>query len=289
MNVRNNMNKNYILKLLNNFKEKLLPLRIDNIEKASMEMDPNFLGTMIRYHAHLLDVSLKINPKETKYKNNKRKVLKDLFKEWDELNFQESEDIRWARSILHHSRKAIIKTDVSNSLERFKGKEKSYHSLLRTIKERRSIRLFQEKIPSKSDVMMILESGRWAPISCNRQCWKFIVARPFGKKKVLQRAPLAIYVAFDKRLYFNEKYTAAMDAAIALQNMLLATHSLGLGGCFIYLSEFDNQDKLKKYLLLPSYYYVYAAIIIGFPKEKATTPPRRSLDEIINFRVKYHV
>lgn len=278
------MNKKHILKLLTNLKEKLLNLRTDNVEKDSMEMDQNFLGTMIRFRAHVLDVALKINTKETRYEKNTRKILKNLLKEWDELNFKERDDIRWARSILQHSRKAIIKKEFSAPFEIFKVKENSYISLMNIIKERRSIRLFQEKIPSKSDVMMILEAGRWAPISCNRQCWKFIVARPFGKKKLLKRAPLAIYVAFDKRLYFNEKYTAAMDAAIALQNMLLATHSLGLGGCFIYLSEFDNQDKLKKYLLLPSYYYVYAAIIIGFPNEKAITPSRRSLDEIISFR-----
>jgi len=91
-----------------------------------------------------------------------------------------------------------------------------------------------------------------------------------------------IYVAIDERLY-AEKYSAAMDAAAAIQNMLLMAHYLELGGCWMYLSELTNQNKLQKKLGLKNYFYVYSVILLGYPAEFPKEPCRKPLEKIVRF------
>jgi len=49
--------------------------------------------------------------------------------------------------------------------------------LLDFIKERRSIRAFQDKPIPEEEIEMILEAGQWAPSASNRQPWEFIVIK----------------------------------------------------------------------------------------------------------------
>jgi nitroreductase len=47
--------------------------------------------------------------------------------------------------------------------------------LLKGIKSRRSVRVFQKKVPSKKVIQECLESATWAPNPTNQQPWEFIV------------------------------------------------------------------------------------------------------------------
>lgn len=95
---------------------------------------------------------------------------------------------------------------------------------------------------------------------------------------------MLIYVAIDKRPYGKkEKYAAAMDAAAAIQNMLLMAHYLGLGGCWTYLADLVDQKKLRKELGLKDHYYLYSAILLGYPMEYPSEPCRKPLDKVTKF------
>ncbi len=55
---------------------------------------------------------------------------------------------------------------------------------LEFIKNRRSIRSFQDKQIPDNEIQMILEAGRWAPSASNKQPWEFYVIRDkFGRDK----------------------------------------------------------------------------------------------------------
>jgi nitroreductase len=48
--------------------------------------------------------------------------------------------------------------------------------VLDIIKQRRSIRAFEKRVPSKEVIMECLEAATWAPSATNQQPWEFIVA-----------------------------------------------------------------------------------------------------------------
>ena len=255
------------------------------------EMDENLLRTFIVHYAHILDKITKtkwIEGRGNYYYDN----LQEAIKTWHKKNFDLSDDIVWAEGILNQYNKweqgkKPIKS-VSSGLE--EKKEKNLHEI---IKQRRSIRYFEKRDIEKEKLMKVLEAGQWAPCSGNRQAWKFIVQRRIKgaytakpdlsfEKQEWRAGSVIVYVAIDGRLY-PEKYSAAMDAAAAIQNMLLMAHNLGIGGCWIYLSELTNQNKLRKKLSLENYYDIYSAILLGYPAELPEEPCRKPFEKSVKF------
>ncbi len=93
-----------------------------------------------------------------------------------------------------------------------------------------------------------------------------------------------VYVGIDQRLYGEkEKFAASMDAASAIENMLLMAHNLSLGGCWMYLADLVSQEKLRRSLNLEDYYYVYSVILLGYPVEYPEEPARKPLNKIVKF------
>ena len=254
------------------------------------KMDEDLIRTFIVHSAHNLDKATKgrwVEGREIYYRNK----LINLIKVWHEKNFNISDDIRWAERILDQyniwdQEKKPIRSD--NRLEENKEKD-----IYKVIRQRRSIRYFEKMDIENEKLMKVLESGRWAPCSGNRQAWKFIVQRRIKgayiakedlsfEREEWRAGSVIIYVAIDERLY-PEKFTPAMDAAAAIQNMLLMAHSLGLGGCWMYMSELTNQNNLKNKLGLDDYYYIYSAVLLGYPAEHPEPPHRKPLEKCVKF------
>jgi nitroreductase len=68
------------------------------------------------------------------------------------------------------------------------------------------------------------------------------------------------------------------DVALAMQNMVLAAQSLGLGT--VYLGAFDA-EKAGSILGLPEGYAVVAMTPLGYPDEQPAGRPRKELAEIV--------
>lgn len=251
------------------------------------DMDEQLLGERIRHTAKSLE-SLTRTP----YKDGKgepvRKNLEGMLSAWKGRKLPETIDIKWARNRLEKfgkwkkTRKPLINPP----------KPAKPRDVLELIKTRRSVRCWQEKPVEKSKLLKILDAGRHAPCSCNRQPWKFIVvshgAGTSMKKpgevnvNMLEAAPILIYVAVDERPY-HEEYAPAIDAAVAMQNMLLEAHSLALGACLIYQCESANQDELRKKLKLENHFTIYGVIVLGYPGEAPDKPERKPLEDIATF------
>ncbi len=164
--------------------------------------------------------------------------------------------------------------------------------VLEAIKTRRSIRKFKKAPVPEELVEKVLEAGRWAPSSKNRQPWKFIVLKSSEVRKALSEflpygwfladAPLGIAVIVDPK----ESSRSVEDGAIASENILLAAHGLGLGACWIGSYGIPLEGKARELLGVPEGQRLLSVIALGYPDEKPAPTSRKSLNEIV-FSNKY--
>ncbi len=167
---------------------------------------------------------------------------------------------------------------------------------IEAIRSRRSVRGFANENVSDEIVEKILEAGRWAPSGLNNQSWRFIIVREPATRlelsgltdygPTIKNAPVLIVVFLDKdHMYHYVKDVQSTGACI--QNMLLAIHSLGLGG--VWLGEIlKNREMVNKILEVPESYELMAVIALGNPVEKIRISERKDLNQLA-FREKFGI
>jgi F420 biosynthesis protein FbiB-like protein len=77
-----------------------------------------------------------------------------------------------------------------------------------------------------------------------------------------------------------ERTMAIQSLAAAVQNILLAAHSEGLGSCW-FCAPLFCQDTVRKILRAPGTIEPQALITLGYPSEEVETPPRKPLAEVV--------
>ncbi len=162
---------------------------------------------------------------------------------------------------------------------------------------RRSIRKYKSDPVEKGKLERILEAGRLSPSAVNKQPWHFIVVRDPSVRESLRasygqswfvNAPLIIVVCADPSSAWvrrdGEEFWK-VDAAIALQDMILCATEEGLGTCWI--GAF-NENAIREMLKIPSHLKVIALLALGYPREKLDISakiahlirPRKKLEKI---------
>ena len=148
--------------------------------------------------------------------------------------------------------------------------------LFEAIQNRRSIRRFEDRSVPDDIVKKIVEAGQWAPSACNRQDWKFIVIDSQDVKDrivketaahFVSKSPLLILVVYSNQTDNLEYKDHLLSAAMAIQNMQLAAHALGIGACCV--NNLPTKAKLRKILDIPRSFDPVAVLCMGYPK---TTP-----------------
>lgn len=181
--------------------------------------------------------------------------------------------------------------------------------VLEAIKTRRSIRRYKPDPIDDKDLETVLEAALWAPSWANTQCWRFIVVRDantkaklsstFGQieragaasdnpatKAVLQAPLVVVACAKLHQSGYRHDGTPATDknewhmydVALAMQNLTLAAHALGLGT--VHIGALDA-EKAAEILEVPEGYCVVAMTPLGSPEHIGKAPPRKELAEII--------
>ena len=160
------------------------------------------------------------------------------------------------------------------------------------IKSRRSVRKFTPEPVADEIIEKILEAGRWAPSGLNNQPWRFGVIADAGLKEEISKltsyshivlaAQVLIAVFLDtERSYHREKDIQGTGAC--LQNMLLETHSLGLGA--VWLGEIiKSNDEIKRLLGLGKELELMAVVALGHPDERLKNGKRTPLKDLVVFR-----
>lgn len=166
---------------------------------------------------------------------------------------------------------------------------------LDAIFSRRSIRAFTPGSISGTDLDTIIRAGAAAPSGGNVQSWVFIsITQPRRVQALRAIAPgmggqpaAVIALCVDESRTSTPKgspdFLSCYDMGGAMQNMLLAAHESGLGGCAV--ASFHVQS-LATLLNLPGHIKPHLLLAIGKPSLMPSAPPKRGLDEI-HFREKY--
>ena len=186
--------------------------------------------------------------------------------------------------------------------------------LLGIIKSRRSIRSFQKTPIPEEKIEMILEAGRWAPSAENSQPWKFLVIKNREKIKkiaktgvgglVLKRAPIVIgvvsaiepsdielseienglstYAGDPEKLSSIILMTTHLCCGLAIMNMLLMTHSLGMGACCVGAID---REYAKQVLGLKEKEFLEILISVGYIKINVSKPTLRNELKDITFYI----
>ncbi|MDQ2087466.1 nitroreductase family protein [Herbivorax sp. ANBcel31] len=158
------------------------------------------------------------------------------------------------------------------------------------LKERRSIRKYEERDVEKEKEDIILKSALLAPSSRSRRPWEFIAVtdREVLKKlsmcrehssAFLKEAPLGIVVIANP----DACDVWIEDCSIASIVIQLSAHSLGLGSCWVqvrerfYKDDIKAGDYIKDILNVPDKYVVESIIAIGYPDEKKSAHDEKEL------------
>ncbi len=172
--------------------------------------------------------------------------------------------------------------------------------LMEAIKGRRSIRRYKPDAVPEEAIRVILEAVRWSPSWANTQCWEVILVRDPKVKSALadtltatnparssmMEAPLVVVLCGKKGLSGFKKGEPAtvkgdwlmFDTGIAMQNLCLAAHALGLGTVIVGL--FDHQ-KAEEILGVPQNVEVVAMTPLGYPAVSGSAPKRKEISEFV--------
>lgn len=191
-----------------------------------------------------------------------------------------------------------------------------FNDTLKTIKARRSIRSFTGEAVTEDQVKVLLHAANQAPSAHNQQAWRFIVLRGNKKNELAQlvtaqsaalprpaaallrmgaksilSAPVVIAVAntgdlirHGTELFKVEKEMAhdffrtmeIQSSAAAVQNILLAAASLGLGTVWLGIL-YLIKDEVLRFLGEPTGEFM-AVVPVGHPARIGGGPQKHPLE-----------
>lgn len=168
-------------------------------------------------------------------------------------------------------------------------------NVFEAIKERRSIRAFEEKPIPEDKLLRVLEAGRLAPSAKNMQEWRYVLVEDNELRRKLAvacnnqyfiaEAPVVIVGCATMTDYIltcgQPAYT--IDVSISMDHMSLQAVEEGLGTCWIGAFK---EDEVKKLLNIPEEMRVVEVMPLGFPKFQPDPKPRMKLEDIV-FHDKY--
>ena len=151
---------------------------------------------------------------------------------------------------------------------------------------RRSVRQYEKgRQISKQDMDDLLKIAMYAPSGMNRQPWEFVVVDDEHLKEeitkihpyasFLKDASAAIIVCGNTQEQFERDFWV-LDTSAAVENLLLAIHGKGLGGCWCSIYPYEDRMKeFQKLLKLPEYILPNALVVVGYSLKAPEQPKDR--------------
>ena len=168
--------------------------------------------------------------------------------------------------------------------------------LMDIIKKRRSVREYIDKPVEVEKIRDIIEAVKFAPSSCNSQCWRFVVTNGEVKEQITKQgiggiivanrwaktAPVIIVAGADLSLVTHRIGAKIkdidwylLDMGIAIEHLVLRATELGLGTCWI---GWFNEPAIRKILKIPRSIKIVALLALGYPKEELEEHKKVRLD-----------
>ena len=177
------------------------------------------------------------------------------------------------------------------------------------LKERKSVRVFEDRPIGQEETAAILEAAVNAPTAGNQQLYTIInvtdqklkdaLAESCDHQPFIAKAPLVLVFCADCRKWYNaflqygcdprapgvgDLMLAVSDTNIAAQNAVVAAHSLGIGSCYIG-DIMENAELQRELLSLPEFVFPAAMLVFGYPTEQQLErpkPPRSPMQYIVH-------
>jgi nitroreductase len=173
------------------------------------------------------------------------------------------------------------------------------------LKQRRSIRDFEDKEVSLQLIEEIIKDSIKAPNAGNMQLWRFIIINnrewikklsDSNKKTILEdinknpNSPYKIYEGNLKKEAFNIFYNAPclvyivgtakagtipVDCALLAAYFMLSAAARGLGTCWVAQGAEIKDSEILEEIGVPENYRIVAPIILGYPKSIPSMPGRK--------------
>ena len=150
----------------------------------------------------------------------------------------------------------------------------------KVIASRRSIRKFKKEPIPQETIDKLQQALNYAPSGNNSQPVKFVFVTDETLRKRLvigalhqpgfADAPLIVVPCCARE--------ESINAAIALDHLILAATDAGLGACWVAWME---REEIKKILGIPQNKVVDVIVPIGFADEAPEAKPRKPLSELI--------
>lgn len=177
------------------------------------------------------------------------------------------------------------------------------NNTIKELFERKSVRVFEDKVIEPEKKQLILEAAIQAPTAGNMTLYSIIdvqdqelkntLAKTCDNQPFIAKAPLVlIFVADYQKWYDAFKYyhpeevvrkpsygdflLAYSDTLIAAQNAVVAAESMGIGSCFIG-DIIEQYETHKELLNIPKYCAPVGMLVMGYPtcqQQKRIKPAR---------------
>lgn len=159
------------------------------------------------------------------------------------------------------------------------------------IKTRRSVRIFTDEPVDHKLTDLLIAAAVYAPSGKNGQPWRFAVIRDSNhiheissmsgnKNRWIQKAPCLIAVYLDRALSYDYVKDIQSTGA-AIQNILLAAYSTGLGTCWVG-GILDDSEKIKKIMGISSESLELMALVaIGHSSTRPLQRENRDIKEFV--------
>ena len=191
------------------------------------------------------------------------------------------------------------------------------------LNERVSVRNFKEEEVGKDKIKELLKAGIKAPSASGLENWKFIIHMNETREEVrklvtegqskyyrllgtseekinklekkyekgMYDAPAYIGVYVDKEETIFEDYDelefywSIESASLAIENMMLKAVDLGLGTCYVGVTNFPGiVDKLRNISNLDENYFLVGIVMVGHPKRDLNQSERKKkIEEVSKF------
>ena len=133
------------------------------------------------------------------------------------------------------------------------------NEVLKAIETRRSIREYSTKEVSRKDLDMILKAGTYAPSGMNRQPVIFVAVTDKETRDKLSEMNARIMGTDSDPFYGAQTVivvladrtapTYVYNGALAMGDLMLAAHSLGIGSCWIHRAKEEFESDWGKNFL----------------------------------------
>lgn len=157
--------------------------------------------------------------------------------------------------------------------------------LIDVIKNRRSVRRYQDKPVPKEDLEEILDCARLAPTGANAQKWLFGCIT--DKKLLQQVAAATLYGKFIKDtpacfavFGVADHQFSSDDGSAATMNIIYGAAAKGLGTCWVWGDGAPYSDTVRDILHVPKDYRLIALVPAGYAAEKPSGPAKKPLSEV---------